>query len=140
MSPYPTIVADYPPTPQSRPKIAKGGRRVYDPSKKAKEDLAMLIIAQKPVTILEGGVYLMVTFYMKRPKKHYRTGKYADVLKENVPTYHINTPDLDNMTKFVMDACNGILWKDDKQVCVSSQEKVYTTGWPRIEISYKEIG
>jgi len=136
MSPHPTIVLDYPPKPQIRARIAKGGRRVYDPSKKDKEDLAMLILAQRPVMIV-GGVYMMITFHMKRPKSHYKSKKAGGGVVDI--TYHTNKPDIDNLIKFVMDACNGILWKDDKQVCVLSTEKVYTTGWPRIEIAYKEI-
>jgi Holliday junction resolvase RusA-like endonuclease len=37
-------------------------------------------------------------------------------------------PDADNLTKTVMDAMNGVAWRDDAQVCSLSATKVIATG------------
>jgi Holliday junction resolvase RusA-like endonuclease len=38
---------------------------------------------------------------------------------------HIIKPDIDNLAKAAMDACNGIVWVDDCQVCELSASKRY---------------
>ncbi len=35
-------------------------------------------------------------------------------------------PDIDNLKKFLFDAMNGVLWKDDSQVVVCLSSKIYT--------------
>jgi len=55
-------------------------------------------------------------FYFKRPKSHYGTGKNANRVKESAPMNHIQTPDLDNLVKFLSDAFNGTFYKDDSQI------------------------
>ena len=47
-------------------------------------------------------------------------------------------PDLDNVAKAVLDACNGVLYDDDKQVCSLRVEKAYSTD-PRTEIYAHEV-
>ena len=42
---------------------------------------------------LFGPLELSVIFVMPRPKNHYRTGKFAGVLKLNAPDWHTNMPD-----------------------------------------------
>lgn len=39
---------------------------------------------------------------------------------------HTSKPDVDNLAKAVLDAMNGVLWKDDSQVFRLVTEKVYT--------------
>ena len=56
---------------------------------------------------------------MKRPKNHYRTGKYADQIKEKwITLSHTKKPDIDNLVKFVMDSLSGIngFFLDDNQI------------------------
>ena len=47
-------------------------------------------------------------------------------------------PDLDNIAKAVMDALNGVLYDDDKQVCALRVDKCYGQV-PRIEIYAHEV-
>ena len=42
-----------------------------------------------------------------RLKSHFRTGKFAGVLKDSAPTVMVSTPDVDNVAKFYLDALNG---------------------------------
>lgn len=82
---------------------------------------------------------LFATFYMPRPKKHFRTGKYANVLKDGVPEYHTNTPDLDNLLKMIMDIIGKKRFIiDDNQICRIQAEKIYSKQ-PRTEIIIEEI-
>lgn len=45
----------------------------------------------------------------------------------------VTRPDVDNYAKLVLDALNGIAWKDDGQVYYCASEKIYSDE-PRIEI------
>lgn len=46
--------------------------------------------------------------------------------------------DVDNLTKAVLDACNGIVWNDDAQVVKISAEK-FSADTPRLEIEIEGI-
>ena len=43
-------------------------------------------------------------FVFPRPKSHFRTGKYSDLIKDSAPVTHTCKPDLDNAIKLVCDA------------------------------------
>ena len=47
--------------------------------------------------------------------------------------------DLDNLSKGVLDAINGILWEDDKQVVKLEIEKMVYPECPGVEIFIEEI-
>ncbi len=114
--------------------------RMYDPSAKDKKQIWLQIARFKPKRPLEGQIMLFATFYMPRPKKHFRTGKYANVLKDGVPEYHTNTPDLDNLLKMICDTIQGKnrMILDDSQICRIQAEKIYSKQ-PRTEIIIEEI-
>lgn len=38
---------------------------------------------------------------------------------------HTKKPDKDNLEKFVMDCCNGVVWHDDSQVAHGRQRKLF---------------
>lgn len=48
-------------------------------------------------------------------------------------------PDIDNLTKSVMDALNGIAWHDDAQVCSLQAGKYYTDA-PYFQMIIRELG
>ena len=60
----------------------------------------------KPKQPLEGSIRIYLTFYMPRPKSHFRTGKFKNQLKDNAPVFHTNTPDIDNLIKLMLDCLN----------------------------------
>ena len=66
-----------------------------------------------------------ITFFMPRPKKHYRTGKFSDILRADAPKiWHTNKPDRDNLEKAVLDCMTkGGILKDDCIVCTGTIEK-----------------
>jgi Holliday junction resolvase RusA-like endonuclease len=54
---------------------------------------------------------------------------------------HTTKPDLDNLVKFVLDAINGIVILDDRQVCAMYGSKGYgTTPRTEVRISTREAG
>ena len=90
--------------------------------------------------LLEGPLIVTLTFYMPRPKSHYRTGKYSDQLKDNAPTYHDKKPDIDNLVKAVFDAIGDskVIWKDDNQVAAMNALVCYSKE-PGAEIKIREL-
>lgn len=133
---------DYKPTPLKRPRLTKiGGKPViYDASKKEKKDwldLARIFSPDKP---FDGPLRMHLEFYFPRPKNHYRTGKYSDQLKPTAPHIHTNMPDVDNLSKFILDAMNEVFYEDDRQVVELNSHKEYvndknnTTGYTIVTI------
>jgi Holliday junction resolvase RusA-like endonuclease len=94
--------------------------RVYDPSKADKTDLQQVLLQFKSenniTKPIEGSLAMKVVFNFERPKSHYRTGKYAGLVKESAPIEHTNKPDLDNLAKFVLDSMNKMIFNDDSQI------------------------
>ena len=110
----------------------------YDPSSTEKDTFASIIQRQAPSEAISDPISLEVVFYMARPKNHYGSGKNSELLKDSAPEYHSGKPDIDNLTKFVMDSMNRIFWRDDGLISVLSAKKVYSER-PRTEINIKTI-
>ena len=78
---------------------------------------------------------------MKRPKFHYRTGKFADLLKDKWQKIAMDKkPDIDNLIKYVLDALQGHngYFVDDAQIIRIYAEKIYADDDPRTEIMIVE--
>ena len=127
---YLTAIVPGVPKAQVRHRHTKRGH-TYDPSAKDKKDFIYKLKTyncgspHKLVEPFTGEIILMITFQFPWPKKWYRTGKYSGLLKDNAPIEHTIKPDIDNLLKFVMDAGNGVLWKDDRQVHQVQMKKIY---------------
>ena len=126
------------PKPQTRHRTHKFG--TYDPSKKDKQDFYLQALRNKPKEPLSGRIFANIKFYMPRPKSHFRTGKYKNILKDNAPRYYqYKKPDIDNLIKFVADAIQGkdkfII--DDSMICNLRSEKIYSAvgDLPRTEVT-----
>ena len=66
---------------------------------------------------------------MKRPKSHYRTGKYSDLIKDRFKNIiHTKKPDIDNLIKFVLDALSGQngFFLDDNLIESIYAKKIYS--------------
>lgn len=66
--------------------------------------------------LMSGPVILSCRFHFARPKKHYRTGKFADQLREDAPVEMRQKPDLSKLVRAVEDALTKTIWVDDCQV------------------------
>lgn len=107
------------PVPKGRPRhVAFGGHtRTLTPKKtrvfeKYVKRSASVQWTDEP---LSGPVFVQVFFTIPRPKS----------VSEKKRPYPIVGSDLDNYIKSVLDACNGVLWDDDKQIVSIKAEKSY---------------
>jgi Holliday junction resolvase RusA-like endonuclease len=102
------------PIPKKRPRFSRQGLRVvtYDAQKREKERFRSYIKAF-PKEPFRDAVYLSVDFGMPIPKSTLKKNKKLMV---DGDINHTKKPDIDNLIKFVMDACTGIFWVDDSQV------------------------
>lgn len=118
-----------PPKHQQRHRSSSRGKFIhqYDPSAKDKKDFLLQARKYAPKSPIVGAIKLNVWFCMSRPKNHYRTGKYAGILKDKYKevVWHTKTPDIDNCIKFLADALNGVFWRDDSQICSIIAQKLY---------------
>jgi Holliday junction resolvase RusA-like endonuclease len=63
-------------------------------------------------------VVVRLTFTFPWLVKHYRTGKSSRLLRDDAPTIHDTTPDLDKLVRLVFDALTVAgVWRDD---CIGS--------------------
>lgn len=76
-----------------------------------------------------GAVRVDVTYYLPRPRYHYRTGARANELKPNAPTYCDKKPDRDKLDRATCDALtsSGVI-RDDAQIADGRTVKRYADG------------
>ena len=132
------------PVALQRHRTVTGGLRTYNPSAQQQKNFANACIQAQvlPDTPLEGPVEATMTFYFTRPKSHYRTGKYAGIMKEDQDVYHYKKKDLDNLVKFVLDSLNTLAYLDDGQICSIICKKFYVNGVDdvaRSEIRFRKL-
>jgi Holliday junction resolvase RusA-like endonuclease len=119
------------PTPWKR--AGRYGDRYYDQQLFEKERFRIEIGTQDPDELYSGPLIVNLNFYvliaqsMGITKRKLIDGKL-----------HAVKPDLDNLCKFVLDACKSILYTDDAQICQISMNKVYSLD-PRTEIVITQL-
>ena len=74
---------------------------------------------------LRGAVGMDITFYRARPKGHYGTGRNAAVVKDSSPAHPTVAPDVDKLSRSVLDALSGTCYLDDAQVVEKVARKRY---------------
>jgi Holliday junction resolvase RusA-like endonuclease len=75
--------------------------------------------------LFRGPVRVSGTFVFARPKKHYYTGKRADVLRDDAPKWHLQKPDVDKIMRTVLDGMQGIVYADDSQAQLGPCDKIW---------------
>jgi len=131
------LAVEGPPVALKRHRHTKSGH-TYDPSKKDKADFLAKVQNMKPKYPIEGPISLSCEFYVDHPKSHYRSGQYSNELKPGTDVWRVKRPDIDNYVKLVLDALNGVFYKDDSQVCHIEAIKKYSKN-PRTVIQLKGI-
>lgn len=112
------IVIPGTPVAKGRPRFARRGNFVstYTPEKTANyENLVSLYASQamNGAMPLDGALSVTVLLYLTPPASWSQKKQAAAIAQEIRPT---SKPDLDNTIKGIFDACNEIVWKDDKQI------------------------
>lgn len=109
---------------------------MVESSKRAKpwrQDVKLDSRAQYSGPVLTGPVFVSITFWLPRPKGHYRTGKFAGQLKPTAPNHSTSCADgdLDKLIRCTLDGlsakCGGVVIADDSLVVRLSSEKRYVT-------------
>ena len=131
------IINTHHPKALKRHRLARFGR-MYDPSAKDKKKVELLIQKYRPERIFNTGVRVKYIFTFKRPKSHYRSGKFKDRLKKYAPYFHTITPDLDNVIKFYNDVIQMGFIKNDKLIYSIDAVKIYGKE-PKVEIVIDNI-
>lgn len=113
------------PRPLTRHRSGFGGR-MYNPSAILQETFRLcvqeLVFSEKrihpPLFPDEKNLEMTIIFRLKRPLKDFVGGKRGpDRMRENAPPQTSQTrTDVDNLTKFVLDSMNELLYEDDRQI------------------------
>ena len=132
------LIADIDPIATPRPRFRRIGKGVQTYYKKEYKDYLQEIRNefQKEYARKEGDPIIKkedhfnkmyISFIMPLPKYHYGTGKNSGKIKEKYKDVQHNTkPDLDNLSKAVLDALTGLLYEDDTQITDLGAIKRYT--------------
>lgn len=80
---------------------------------------------------------MTLEFQFKRPKSHF-TKKGS--LTKRAPHFHVQVPDCDNLAKHVMDALNGRVFLDDKQVCQLTVCKEWSNTTDATRVTIVNVG
>lgn len=115
------------PVGKGRPKFARQGSfvRAYTPEKTATYENLVKVKAEQAMAgrpVLEGAVSVVIWLYVTPPASWSQKKQRAALAGEIFPT---SKPDIDNVVKGIFDACNDIVWRDDKQACEVSVRKRY---------------
>ena len=115
------------PVGKGRPRFARRGNFVtaYTPEKTASyENLVKLVAAEamKGTELITGPVAVRM-FLFVTPPPSWSNKKRINALNRGI--FPTSKPDLDNCIKGIFDACNEIVWKDDKQVVDLTVRKRY---------------
>lgn len=127
------------PVAQARPRAVKMGKgiRMYDPKPSAdyKKYVATIAKQHAPKKILEGALGVKLKVYRQIPKS--TTKKRRQAMNEGIERPVVKS-DIDNYSKAILDACNGIIYKDDSQIVGLWAEKYYSDN-PRAELEITEV-
>ena len=125
--------------PQLRPRFRRRGNYVqtYDPAKcRDYKDyirrLASECYKDKP---LDGAVEVKILIHRHTPKSFGKTKMAMALAGALRPT---TKPDIENLSKGILDALNGIVWRDDAQIVRLEVEKWYSDQ-PRAEVLVCEL-
>jgi crossover junction endodeoxyribonuclease RusA len=90
---------------------------------------------------LAGPVAVRVVASFARPKAHYRTGRFAHLLRDDAPYWHTQAPDADKLGRLVCDALTiAGVYLDDAQVCLLRVEKLWSPDLPGTLVEVFEMG
>lgn len=128
------------PVGKQRARFSGPGRRPHTPerTRRAEEDIAILSRRAAPRDPITGGVGMRIWFWLDVPRSWSKKKRAAALDGAVVPT---GKPDLDNLTKTVLDGINGSAawWGDDAQVVELDAKKRYGEK-PGISIEIWPVG
>lgn len=116
------IVYEIPGVPIPWKRARRNGKRYFDAQEKDKEFVYWEIKnAMNGLFSHVEPIKVTMEYQMPIPKSWSKKRQ-----REAVGKPHHSTPDVDNLAKFIHDACNGLLWKDDAIIYELCARKVYS--------------
>lgn len=119
-----SVTVSVPGTPvaKGRPRLGRGYTYTDDKTRVAETALAWRFkdACDEP---LEGPLIVLLAFSFEPPERWRKAQKQA--VADGARPPHPIKPDLDNLTKLVLDAGNGTLWNDDAQIVSLAAHKSY---------------
>lgn len=118
------------PKPAPRPRVTKFG--TYNNSDYTNWKNGLKLLAKTKIKKpLESDIYLKIDFFFEIPKSWTKK-------KKESAKWHNLKPDIDNLTKSVMDSFNGVVYKDDGQVVAIQARKQYAQ-FTGVKIEIEEL-
>lgn len=127
------------PVAKGRPRYSPLNKTFRTPTKTANwEAFCKLRAAEamKGAAPIDGPVWVVITVFLTVPQSWSR--KKAEAA-ENGRVRPTGKPDLDNYAKAVCDACNGIVFRDDSQVCELVIKKRYAAFGAGVGVAIGEL-
>jgi Holliday junction resolvase RusA-like endonuclease len=125
------------PVGKGRPRFMRATGHAYTPEKTRNFETNLLLRAQDVMAgqpPIEGPVAVIVYAYFPIPQSWSQKKRAGALLGVRRPT---GRPDLDNIIK-MLDAFNGIVWRDDAQIVEGSVSKHYSDR-PRLCVEVKPV-
>ena len=127
------------PKAQGRPRVFRnkhtGKVHAVDPetAKDWKRTIQAQVLAspERPQAPLATALELAAEFFLPKPKYLQK--------RRLPPPPHVTKPDLDNLLKALKDACSGILYLDDSQICRYANIAKRYSDTPGVTFSLMEI-
>lgn len=132
-----TLIIPGIPIAKGRPRFTNigGFMRAYTPKKTRDYENFVASIALKAMERIppfDCPIKVLATAYLPIPQMSMK--KISDAIAGYI--LPAKKPDLDNLAKAALDACNGIVWRDDALICSLLVKKRYATN-PRLELTIK---
>lgn len=137
MREFVTFVVEGKPVGKGRPRWS--GRHMYTPAATQLYETAVARACKKAMGGLKpktGAVKVLIEVCKKVPAHVNKATREAMLQGKIRPT---TKPDLDNVVKAVLDACNGIAYEDDSQV-VSITARAFYEEEACVAVSMMEVG
>lgn len=112
------------PVPKGRPRHTRSGH-TFTPARTRE---AEKVVSEAAIAAMNGAEPLAVPISLK-------VEFFFRQAKSNKTIFHTQVPDLDNLTKLVSDAMNGIVFKDDSQIVLLTAVKQ----WANIDMIKVEV-
>lgn len=124
------------PMGKERPRVIKGIAYTPNKTKSYETFVRYTFINEFPnFTPMENAVKAKITAYFEVPKSYSKKKKKECLTNLD----YIHKPDVDNISKIILDALNGLAYHDDNQVSCLLVFKNYTDGQEKVVVELEEI-
>ena len=123
------------PRGKQRPKVTRNGTYTPEETKRYEQKVLACFLNEYPrMKPIRNGVNVNITAFFEIPKSYGKARRERILNGLERPT---KKPDADNIAKIILDALNGKVILDDKQVVVLTVKKHYSM-IPRVEVLIEE--